>query len=321
MMSVRFQSWNYLVAFLACALLSALAFAIGQMTFDSIPCKWRGYSADDFLAYCRSQRYADYEHGAFYYGLEPDIRSNVRNAKVLFLGSSKIQAAFSTNAVRSYFDKLRIDFFVMGFGYAESSRFALSVLQRSEATPRLLVINADPFFTEHVSVPGQEAFDGGPAFLWRLALKFTFQRVHRAICFAAPFVCPESEPAIFRSKRHGQWNWIGPYTAEKAVPFDGKFENSVPSEEIAKAINLGERFLRDVGLNRACVVITGTPNTFYDSVGIAQTLAAALKTNSLFPSSAGLSTLDGVHLNLASAELWSGRFVEGLSPILNACLK
>jgi hypothetical protein len=160
MMSVRFQSWNYLVAFLACALLSALAFAIGQMTFDSIPCKWRGYSADDFLAYCRSQRYADYEHGAFYYGLEPDIRTNVRNAKVLFLGSSKIQAAFSTNAVRSYFDKLRIDFFVMGFGYAESSRFALSVLQRSEATPRLLVINADPFFTEHVSVPGQEAFDG-----------------------------------------------------------------------------------------------------------------------------------------------------------------
>jgi hypothetical protein len=121
---------------LSCALLSVLALAVGQMTFDNIHCKSRGYSADDFLAYYRSQRYADYEHGALYYGLEPAVRTNVRNAKVIFLGSSKTQAAFSTNAVRSYFDNLGIEFFVMGFGYGEWSTFALSVLKRSDAAPK-----------------------------------------------------------------------------------------------------------------------------------------------------------------------------------------
>jgi hypothetical protein len=72
-------------------------------------------------------------------------------------------------------------------------------------------------------------------------------------------------------------------------------------------------------LDRRCVVLTGTPNSALDSVGIAETLAAALKTSAIFPSSDGLATVGGGHLNLQSAERWSREFVEA-TPILKECL-
>jgi hypothetical protein len=289
------------------------------MTIENIHCRSSGYEADEFLAYCRSKQYGDYEHGALYYGLE-STGENIRNAQVIFLGSSKTQAGFSSKAVRAYFGKRGIRFFVLGFGYAERSRFELAVLKRWAASPKVIVINADPFFSDTLSVPAQEALDGHFGFLWRLGLKFMFQRVHRAVCYSVPSICPENEPAIFRSARDGEWNWIGPYTPERAVPFDRSGRRLIAAEEFEKAKQIGEEFLREIGLDRRCVVLTGTPDSDLDFVGIAEQLAAALKTSSLFPPTGGLSTLDGGHLNLAGAERWSGDLVEALSPILGNCL-
>ncbi len=320
-MTVRSRGWNYLAVFAACALAGGFVLAVGQMTIDNIHCRSSGYGVDDFLAYCRSKRYGDYEHGALYYGLEPAARDNIRNAQVIFLGSSRTQAGFSSKAVRAYFGKRGIRFFVLGFGYGDASPFASAILRRSGASPKILVINADPFFIDGLSPPAQEALDGHFAFLWRLGLKFLFQRVHRALCYSAPFVCSESEPSIFRSAHDGQWNWIGPYVAEKAVPFDRSAQKSIAPEELEKAKDLGEKFLQKVGLDRRCVVLTGTPNSDLDSVGIAEQLAAAMKTSSIFPPVDGLATLDGGHLNLTSAERWSGQVVEALSPILRDCLQ
>jgi hypothetical protein len=89
---------------------------------------------------------------------------------------------------------------------------------------------------------------------------------------------------------------------------------------LARVKDLGERFLADVGLDRRCVVLTGTPNSRLDSTSIAESLAAALGTRSIFPPMDGLATLDGAHLDPASAERWSGQFVEALTPILAECL-
>src|SRR5262249_4877971 len=140
-MMARSRGWTYLAVFAASALVGGFALAVGQMTIDNINCRSSGYSVDDFLAYCRSSHYGDYEHGALYYGLEPSARDNIRNAQVIFLGSSKIQAAFSSKAVRAYFGKHGIPFFVLGFGYGESSPFASAILKRLGASPKVLVIN------------------------------------------------------------------------------------------------------------------------------------------------------------------------------------
>ena len=183
-----------------------------------------------------------------------------------------------------------------------------------------MVINADPFFSDKISQPARDALEGRPAFLWRLALKLIFQRVHRAVCLAGSYVCPESDPSIFRSARDGEWNWIGPYVKENSVPIDRPAQTTMTPEEIAAASKLGDQILDQIGLDRQCVVLTGTPNSFLDSTGIAMALAASLRTKSIFPPVDGLSTLDGIHLNLASAERWSGQFVQAMTPTLQKCI-
>jgi hypothetical protein len=314
-------AWRYYITlFIVCATVGILIGSVGQMTVDNLKCRSTGYDNEHFLAYCRSEMYADYEHGALFYGLEPSVIDNLRRAEVLFVGSSKVQAGFSSKAVRDFFNSRNIPFFVLGFGYGDESTFSRALLKKWGISPKVLVINADPFFSEKLSPPGGDAIEGKPAFLWRLLIKSLFQRVHRGVCLVGSGVCSESEPAIFRSARDGQWNWIGPYTEEKSVLIAGPTQMTISQEELATAQKLGENFLDEIGLDRQCVVLTATPNSVLDSIGIATALAASLRTSSIFPSVAGLSTLDGVHLNLASAERWSGQFVRAMGPILQKCI-
>jgi hypothetical protein len=309
----------YVAIFTAVAFVSALVTPVAIMTFDNFKCRTPPGS-DDFLAYCRSVRYGDYEHGALYYGLEPKVHQNIRAAQVLFLGSSRLQAGFAANATREYFRARGIRYFVMGFGYGDVSAFEQPVMERSGASPKLIVINADPFFVPPniLSQSAKDAIEGGPGYLWRLMSKMAFQRVHRIICRLP--LCPESEPSIFRSATDGQWNWIGPYFEEREVPVDPETEQLPPQFEIERAKTIGEMFLNRIGLDRRCVVLTGIPTNGLKSTEVAEVLATALHTRFLAPKIDGVATVDGGHLNSRSAELWSAAFLEALTPIVNECL-
>jgi hypothetical protein len=315
--------WKYMMILLMSVPVTFVIGSVGFMTKDNLGCRSTEYGADHFLAYCDSPKYADYEHGAFFYGTEASALDNIRRADVLFLGNSKMQAAFSTKAVRDYFTPMNVRFFLMGFGFSEESKYASAILKRWNIAPKLLVINADPFFSEHLSEPAQEALEGRAEYLWRLFLKASFQRVHRIICSFASGVCPERYPAIFRSKRDGEWNFIGPHTAERGVPItpSGQWLYIATEARLKQAKEIGEQFLDQLGMDRRCVVLTGAPNSQMDSPAIAATVAASLNTESILPPSDGLATLDGAHLNPASAERWSGQFLEALTPLLRRCLQ
>ena len=316
------RKWKaYVAIFAVMAFVSAVVTPVAIMTFDNFACRTQPNGPDDFLAYCRSPRYGDYEHGALYYGFEPKARERIRAAEVLFLGSSsRLQAAFAANATREYFRARGIRYFVMGFGYGDVSPFEQPVMERSGASPKLIVINTDPFFVEpnRLSEPAKEAIEGGPKYLWRLTQKMAFQRVHRIICRAVP-LCPESEPSIFRSATDGQWNWIGPYVEEREVPIDQN-NAPLPQFEIERAKAIGEMFLNRIGLDRRCVVFTGVPSNVPNLTEVAEVLATALHTRFLAPKIDGLATVDGGHFNSRSAELWSAAFVEALTPIVDECL-
>jgi hypothetical protein len=315
------RRWKAYVAILAAtAFVSVLVTSVAITTFDNFACRTKRTGPDDFLAYCRSLRYGDYEHGALYYGLEPKARESIRAAQVLFLGNSRLQAAFAANATREYFRARGIRYFVMGFGYGDIMPFEQPVMERSGASPKVIVINADPFFVGPylLSEPAKEAIEGGPKYLWRLMQKMAFQRVHRIICRSVP-LCPESEPSIFRSATDGQWNWIGPYFEEREVPIDQNNEH-LPQDVIYFAKIIGETFLNRIGLDRRCVVFTGIPANGPNLTEAAEVLATALHTRFLAPKIDGLATVDGGHFNSRSAELWSAAFVEALTPIVNECL-
>src|SRR6516164_23273 len=61
-------------------------------------CQANLYSSDRYIASCNGTRYADYEHGAFAFDLEPAAENFAREADVLFLGNSRLQYAFSTSS-------------------------------------------------------------------------------------------------------------------------------------------------------------------------------------------------------------------------------
>jgi len=107
-----------------------------------------------FLAYCHSVRFGDYEHYAYFHESEPTAVENAKAAKVVFLGSSNTQFAFSTDAVTNYFDNLPISHYVLGFGHGAQSGVAEAVAKKLELAPDVWVVNADPFFTGEVNATG-----------------------------------------------------------------------------------------------------------------------------------------------------------------------
>jgi hypothetical protein len=312
----------YWIAACGFVLFAAVGFLTGnvvQMTVDNLPCQSRGYGNNNFLALCHNTRYGTYEHGAIYYGLEPGLRDNIRKADVIFLGTSVAMFAFSTNAVRNYFNDRNIRFFVMGFAHGEWSPFPLAVLQKWRASPKVLVINADPFFGDSLSAPAREALEGGPLYLWTLLTKMLFQRVHRVVCFTSWHACSETARGTFRSARNGQWSES--QSVQRSTPVNPSAGLTFAGEPVIdRAKVVGETFINAVGVSRNCIVLTGVANSVLNSPWIAQQLATMLKTRSIFPAIDGLSTTDGAHFNYASAERWSSRLIEQLTPILQDCL-
>src|SRR5512147_1442577 len=97
------------IVILVCSLLGGLAYKLrGEGIFA---CPASGYGPDYYLAHCETTGYADYDHGAFWYGLESRARQSAAAADVLFLGSSRMQFAFSTDETRSWFSQFSIPYY------------------------------------------------------------------------------------------------------------------------------------------------------------------------------------------------------------------
>src|SRR5262245_32713713 len=80
------------VLYLALVLCSVLTVAGYRVRVTGIfACPADGYMSGYFLAYCNATGYGDYDHGAFWFGLEDEALEYARSAQVLFLGSSRMQ--------------------------------------------------------------------------------------------------------------------------------------------------------------------------------------------------------------------------------------
>lgn len=311
----------YLLVFALFTLVGLIGGSIAQFVQENLQCRTSGYRIDEFLAYCNSEHYADYDHGALFYGIPLDVRQNIRQAKVLFLGNSLTLAAFSSVTTREYFKALQVPFFILGWSYGEWSHFGLAVMQRWEVAPKVLVINTDPYFSAKLSAPAQDILARHPASLWTFFLKTSFQPIHRSICEALPGVCSQSGRSIFRSSEDGEWDWIPSYVENRALPID-LTSRQIPSEEVMnEARVLGERFLDSVKINRHCVIFTGIPSSNTDSPPLAARLSRELGTSLIQPDLENLMTAEGSHFNRESAERWSEAFLRAMTPVLQECLR
>ncbi|CAN5703668.1 hypothetical protein BH11PSE3_BH11PSE3_24400 [soil metagenome] len=283
-------------------------------------CSADGSSADSYIAYCLDRDYGDYEHEAFYFGLNDTERALI-GAHVLFLGNSKMQYAFSRDNVAPFFEERNARFFLMGFGHGEQSRFPEIVLKRHPVRPTLAIINVDPFFTDGITEPASFPLQHPVAAAFDAGFKSALQIPRAWICrrWSAPALC-RGEPAMMRSEATGQWD-VAAFRPDPEPPLPMQAV-APPSDEalrqwLARAGIIAPEFLKT--LSARCVVFTAVPS---DAGSLyAQRLALQLGVPFIGPEISGLSltTIDRIHLDGRSAQAWSDAFLRALDPVGRAC--
>jgi hypothetical protein len=289
-----------------------LAYELRTRTIFS--CQAGGYSDDRYLAYCNGANYADYEHGAFYFDLEPSAQKFARNADVLFLGNSRLQIGFSTGATADWFSAAQARYYLLGFSYFENVTFAEKLLRRIRPRARVYVINVDDFFDQSETMPVKTILHD-PEAQHRYKIKRLWQRAHAPICRTLPFLCG-TKFVIFRSRRTGAYYTQGAFQ-QTIIPvsYDQEVDKNVVNRNTAVAINFLSRFAQE-----KCVLLTMVPFVG-TKIGDATALAKAAGVELVTPGPIdGLLTFDGYHLDHASAERWSKAFFEAAGPKITSCL-
>lgn len=277
-------------------------------------CEASGYSSDRYLSYCHISGYGDYEHGAFWFGLEPSIQDHVTNAEVLFLGSSRMQLGLSTDATADWFSSVPARYYLMGFGYNENAAFAQELLIKFKPKAKVYVLDIERFFERTETVPARAVMRDSAA-RWRYEVKRLWQFVHRPICQGLPMICGD-QYVIFRSRETGAFSVSGlSQFKSAAVSYDRSTNKTEPSNEVA----VGREFLSRLPVKQECIILTTVPEVG-TKIERVNAIANALGKTLVMPELDGLRTYDGLHLDRPSAERWSKAFVQAAAPQIRSCL-
>lgn len=287
---------------------------------------------DDFMAYCHSVRFGDYEHYAYYHQSEPDAIEHVKNADVVFLGSSNTQFAFSTDAVEQFFAKIATTHYVLGFGHGAQSGVAMAVSKKLELAPKVWVVNADPFFTGEVNATFariQAINEPSPIVSWlpvwlqptipgEHARKRWLQAEQQSRCSADAnnnAWCNGKVDTLHRNRVNGHW-FVEHYRDNLQLPVgeDPAAHLSVLDDYVSVATD----FVTELNIDTDCLIITASPRAATPST-YAMRLAEQLGAPFVYPDVQSLLTIDGFHLDPGSAERWSDAFLDALEPYIARC--
>jgi hypothetical protein len=302
------------------AVAAVTAFAYGLRHQGIFGCQASGYGTDRYLAYCQATNYSDYDHGAFWFELEPEAVTAARNAQVLFLGNSRMQFGLSTDATSRWLSSLAATYYLLGFSYNGNEAFEAPLLRKLQPRAIAYVINLDLFFEPSESPYARAVMRDGTA-RTRHKQKRQWQQLHKPLCARLPILCGDGL-AFFRSRSTGSWVWTGSIDRKAPVSYD----DSVDVEVLRAYTAAGKGFLTSLPIRRECVILTMVPtvNTgladVNTSAGTAKAIAAALGFPFLAPEVRDLTTFDESHLDAASAQRWSDAFFEAAAPQLLKCL-
>jgi hypothetical protein len=271
------------------------------------------YGSTAYLSDCNASNYGDYDHGAFWFELEPRAKRAAGEAKVLLLGNSRVEFAFSSPVTTRWFGDRSIPFYVLGFSHYESITFMTPVLARVQPHASAYVINADRFFAEWLSPASHRVIYERDARARYDEKKF-WQKLHRPICGALSPLCGD-DFAVYRNEINGMWFTSGLRPNAPRGVSDG-----APSDvdRWPHYIDLARNFIDGLKVDRQCVVLTIVPTTDTKRAE-AKAIADALGVPFVAPQLDGLSTFDGSHLSVASAARWSASFLDAAGPVLERC--
>jgi hypothetical protein len=301
------------IVYICIILVAALgSYGYWTRTRSIFACKADGYSADRYIAYCDAGNYADYEHGAFWFDLEPAARQYAKDADVLFLGNSRLQVGFSTAATADWFSRSAARYYLLGFSYYENALFAEALLRKLRPSAKVFVINVDDFFDLSETDPVKSIWHDPQAENHYKSKRF-WQSVHKAICKPFEALCG-SHVVTYRSRETGAYEMRTPRDV-KPVSYDEGVDQSVVDADTAAAIDFIKRFAQG-----KCVILTMVPSV-ETKIGKANAIAKGLGAKLVAPGNLeGLQTKDGYHLDKPSAERWSKAFFQTAGPEIRSCL-
>ncbi|KPK54472.1 MAG: hypothetical protein AMJ63_03230 [Myxococcales bacterium SG8_38_1] len=301
-------------AYIALILVVVVGTLLYSLRLDGLfACQASGYDADHYAAYCQAPKYGDYDHGAFWFDLEPEAVASARNADVLFLGNSRMQFALSSDAASQWFSSLKVPHFLLGFSHHGNYHFTAPLLQKLGPQAKVYVINVDLFFEPEMTRPANRVLRD-PSAPGRYDQKRRWQYIHEPLCQSLPALCGD-QIAFFRSRRTGAWLARGGRFESEPVTYDEQIDQNVVEAYTAA----GKDFLATLPVRRECVIMTMVPTLGTPSEA-AKAIARALDLNLIAPQMEGLITFDGSHLDESSSERWSTAFMEVAGSQIQTCL-
>jgi hypothetical protein len=272
------------------------------------------FGTSRYVGYCNAAGFGDYDHGAFWFGLEPEAVRYAADAEVLFVGSSRMQFALSTVATDHWFSSAGLSHYLLGFTNVENSLFVTPLLARIKPHAKFYVINIDQFFTPVETDIGAE-FLHDPEAEQNSKQKKVWQNLQRIVCTRLRAVCGH-QFAYFRSIEHGHWVQRGTNPRPPLPIGDGPAEDQEHWNQYA---GLAQQFISSLPVNHACVLLTIVPSP-KTRTAEAKAIASATGIELVTPQLTGLMTFDGSHLDRDSAERWSTAFYASAGPRILQCL-
>ena len=286
-----------------------------------LSCNPTGYDSDHYLSYCQAEGYGDYEHGAFWFNLEPPAQDQARKANVLFVGDSRLQFAFSTKATSDWFASASSSYYLMGFVAWENYLFAGELIRKLSPQAKVYIINLDTFFERSESQPAKIVLHDESA-RDRHEAKRRWQVLHQSICKTFSIICGHNYD-FFRSRLTGAYTARG-LDRLKYKPAPASYDQAIDQTVVKGYTETGRGFLPQLPVRPECIIFTIVP-TVGTHVRTANDIAVNLGINFVAPELDGLETFDGSagggHLALPSAERWSKAFLAAAGPQILRCVE
>lgn len=312
----------YLAAFILVAGVAGLAYRAVDRWWASIGCFARP-PAGQFLAYCAAPQFGDYEHGAYFFNLEPEAMARLKGSDVVFFGSSRGQLALSTNALSRFFSERKVSAYLAGFGFNEAGAFPLALIRKHDVRPKVVVVLADPFFRDwssaHIRVT--------QAFRWRVVPEM-YEFVQKKLFIAAgalycdlrPAACATTQAIVYRSRDDGAWH---PSNFDRAAKFvvGEQGVSNLTAGMAAVDVDFAEKFIAATGVAKSCVVLSAAPSASVNSDAYVAEIGKRLGVRVALPKVPDLTTFDGSHLTAESAERWSAAVLSEISETLSRCVR
>jgi hypothetical protein len=271
--------------------------------------------------YLAHDRGGHLDHHVLYHGTDPIAMRHLRNADVLFVGTSRMMFAIRSHVLTPWARAHGLTYYALGFGHRDGDQWVLDIIRRHDLRPKLVVVNVDGFFGRERSewadrVRRDSAFGAAKAQLEGEIGHEARRAIHQVIpnwldLYGRPGFVFGSEFIAYRSRENGTWRitpWPAPSMAAPA-------EDYVAGEVGERLATPARAFKAELERRGARLVLTYVPSPDRGS-GNPVSLGAMLGVPVVGMGVDGLTSHDGSHLSEESAAFWSRRLTDDLRPYL-----